>query len=512
LPATPPNDATSGGSAGAQAPENAAAEAGRVMRNAFIVSVSLAVTWSVALLVRLVLPRRLGPDLFGEYRFAEALAMNGLGFVSLGIDVYIQKEFPRRPEHASDFYGGVQAFRVLGSVVILAALGFITRARGFPDVVVAAVLLFGVAQLFLTLANTHATMLYAARRVGRLSALNIGTKLVWGVGIALSLLRHAGLWAYAVASVVSEGVRFVALYRITRKTLPLRVAIDAKRTFEALKLSAPFYLNQLAVALYANIDAAIMGLLVSDREVGYYGAATNISNVAMLMAPFFGWVLMPQLSRAAARREEFVAMMRRSVEWTVTLVFPLALAMGLGADTIIHTVFGSRFEASIPAMRTLAPMYALVYLAMLGATCLILLERSWTTTLVTLASFVANALLNVFVIPVALRRFGEGGAGIGAAAVWVSTEAGVVVTHMILLRRVMFDRRNVTVMLKSLFACALVVGIHFWAVGLGELRLLLDGTVYMVVVLATRAVRLGELRELARIAWRQRRNTSTSGA
>jgi hypothetical protein len=56
------------------------------------------------------------------------------------------------------------------------------------------------------------------------------------------------------------------------------------------------------------------------------------------------------------------------------------------------------------------------------------------------------------------------------------------------------------------------VGIHFWAVGLGELRLLLDGTVYMVVVLATRAVRLGELRELARIAWRQRRNTSTSGA
>ena len=71
----------------------------------------------------------------------------------------------------------------------------------------------------------------------------------------------------------------------------------------------------------------------------------------------------------------------------------------------------------------LTPIFVVVYVAMLGATAMILLDRSWTVTWVTLASLAANAGLNLLFIRPAWRLWHDGGAGVGAAAVSVTTEA-----------------------------------------------------------------------------------------
>jgi O-antigen/teichoic acid export membrane protein len=284
----------------------------------------------------------------------------------------------------------------------------------------------------------------------------------------------------------------------------VRLRFDARETFAALTRSSPFWVNQIAIVLYAKIDVAIMGLLVTDRELGFYGAATNISSVAMLMSPFMGWVLTPQLSRVVEDRAQFSAILRRSLEWTLALAIPIAMMLGLGADVIVHGVFGARFEPAIAAMRTLMPIFVFVYVAILGATAMILLDRSWTVTLVTLASLFTNAALNAIMVRPVWRALGEGGAGIGAAAVSVSTEAVVAATYVWFLRREILDRRNVVSLLKSLAACGAVVAFHVTFSPLGALRLPIDAALYALVVVATRAVRVSELASAARSALRQR--------
>ncbi len=480
------------------------------LRNMAIVGTSLVATWSVALLVRLVLPRRLGPAMFGQYSFAEALAINGFVFLGLGVDMYIQKEIPRRPEHASDFFGGTQLVRVMGSIVMLAVLALIARRAGYGVEVVGTTLAFGVAQLCVLLANTSATLLYAARRVGRLSALNIATKVVWATGVSIALARRASLWTYAAAAVLSEALRLVVLYRLSQTVAGVRVRIDPRATIGALKRSTPYWVNQVAVVLYAKIDVAIMGMLVTDRELGFYGAATNISSVAMLMSPFMGWVLTPQLSRVVDHREEFSAMLRRSLEWTLAIAIPIAMMLGLGADVIVHTVFGAKFDPAIGAMRTLMPIFVVVYVAMLGATSLILLDRSWTVTIVTILSLGANATLNLIFVRPAWHALGEGGAGIGAAAVSVTTEAVVALTYIWMLRRDILDARNVSSALKSLAACGVVVAFHLLDPRLGAWRLPIDAVLYTAIVLATRAVRISELVGLVRTTLSQRGSHANS--
>jgi O-antigen/teichoic acid export membrane protein len=480
---------------------------GLAMRNALVVGVSLTATWTVALVVRLFLPRHLGPELFGQYNFADTLAANGFGFLGLGLDTYVQKEVSVRPEHASDFYGGTQLVRLLGSAVVFAGVALVAHAGGYSREVVATVLVFGCAQLFTVLANTCATLLYAARRVGRLSALNVGTKLAWAGGVGLALWRRDALYAFAAAFLVSEAIRFAVLFRLCKNVLHLHVRVDMKETLRVIRACLPYYTTHVAMALYAKIDVSIMGMLLPDEEVGYYSAAANISGVAMLLAPLMSWVLMPQLSRAAARgREELLAMMRRALEWTLVFAFPICVVLGLGAELVVHTVFGARFEPSIGALRALSPVFVVIYVAMLGATCMILLERSWTVTLVTVASLVVNATLNVLLLRPALALLGEGGAGIGASLITVSVEAVVAITYVALLGRDVLDRRNVSALLKSVVITAAVVALDLaLRRHLGDLlRVSVAAAAFGALSVATRTARLGELASVLRSALRNR--------
>jgi O-antigen/teichoic acid export membrane protein len=249
-----------------------------------------------------------------------------------------------------------------------------------------------------------------------------------------------------------------------------------------------------------------MGLLLPNRELGFYGAATNISSIAMLMSPIMNWVVTPQLARSAHDRGELVAMVRRALEWTVVLALPVALMLELGADVVIHTVFGAKFGPATGAMRALAPVFVLVYAAMLGATGLMLLDRAWTVTLVTASSFVVNAVLNVLLVRPAFAWLGEGGGGIGAAAITVFTEAVVVGIYVTMLGRDVFDRASLGAIARSLGVCAAVTVLHVLLRQLGPVRLLLDVVAYCVLAFVTRAIRVGELYPLLVASFRSRKN------
>ena len=68
-----------------------------------------------------------------------------------------------------------------------------------------------------------------------------------------------------------------------------------------------------------------------------------------------------------------------------------------------------------------------------------------------------------------------------------------------------FDRRSIGTILKSLLACAVAVAVHGALESIGPVRLLVDAVVYTAIVLATGALRLGEMVALAREAIRRRR-------
>lgn len=475
------------------------------IRNALKLGGSLVFTMSIALGIRVVLPRYLGPSRFGLITFADAFAATFFIVLNLGGEAYIRKEVATRPSHASDFFGGTVVLRVAMTGLLFAAMAIVLRAADRPSDVQWLVFLYGVAQFFVTANATLSAILHAKGRVGAMSVLAVATKIVWAAGVIAAMVTDAGLWMYAASYLASESIETVVLYRLAQKHIGLTFRVDIPATRKVLVASLPYYLNLFAMTAYGKLDMSLLEFKGNSKEVGWYGAAQAVAWLTLLVTPLIGWVLMPMLARAAARsREELFEQVRRSMELILTVAIPTSLVINLGSDIWIHVVFGAAFAPAAPTLRVLATMFVLTYVAIVYATLLIMLERAWTLTFITLGGLVVNVTLNLALIRFSMATFGPGGGGTGCALAMLGTEIFVTSCILFAVGRGAFDRRNVVVVAKSLAAYGVVVVVHRALPPLGLLRLAMDVALYLAIVLSTRALRLREMIVTIRDAIRAR--------
>ncbi len=476
------------------------------VRNAMQIGGSLLLTYSIALVVRVLLPRHLGPEDFGSFNWADGFSAAFFVATTLGLDTYIRKEVTLRPAHASDFFGGTLVLRLGMTVLLMGALGLVMAHTGESPTVRRLVFVFAGAQFLITLNSTLAALLHARGTVAGLSVVNVVGKLVWGGGLLAALFLHAPLPWLAGPLLAAEALKTGALYALARRHLGLTLRLDTAATRAVLKASLPYYVTGAALAAHGRTDVTLLGLLASKQEVGYYGAAWGIAGLVLLITPIFGWVLMPLMSRAAARSEaELTALVRRTLEGCLVVTLPVMLALGLGAELWIGLLYGEAFAAGAFALRILAPLFVLTYMAMVSSTWLTMANQAWTVTLTSVIGMLVNPLLNWLLIVPCLRHWGPSGGAAGSAFSMLLTEALVVSIMLGRMGRRSVDRRTLVMLGKTLAVCALVVGLDtLLPSGMRQVpRLLVEATVYVVLILATGAVKPSDIAGVVRLA-RQR--------
>jgi O-antigen/teichoic acid export membrane protein len=481
-------------------------ETHEALGNAIKLGASLVVTLAMSFGVRLLLPRYLGPELFGPLNFADAFAAAFFVVLGLGLDVYVRREVSIRPEHAMDFLGGILLVR-LGLVSLLfLAMGLLLHAGHRAPLERQLVYLYGLAQLFITTNISLSALLHARGRVDGLSVSNVGTKALWGLFILASLALRLPLWGIPLAMVLSEAVETVILTSLVRRHLGWSLKVDFKATWTVIAVSLPFFLNTVAHTVYSKLGVSMLAFIsTDDAEVGRYGAASNLAGLTLLITPLIGWVLMPLYSKAQHRSdEEFNQTLRRSLEFILALGFPVSLMLGVGAEFWMRVAFGPAYASGALALRILAPLFLITYVAMVSATCLINLRRAWTMTFISLVGLILNPILNWAFIHLALQWRGSSTGGAACALADVGTEVAVTAVMLYLVGRRAFDRRSVAMIGKTLAVCAAVLYVDHLLWAWGPVRLIVDALVYVLGVLGTGAVRLGETIDVVQTALQRR--------
>jgi len=470
------------------------------LRNAVKLGSSLILTYSIALGVRIFLPRYLGPEVFGRFNWADGFSAAFFVAITLGIDTYIRKEVSVRPEHTSDFYGGTFLLRVVLALSLLGAMAGVMQLSGEPVEVRQLVYLFAASQLFVSSNATLSAVLHARGRVDGLSVLNVVTKVVWGGGLFLALWLRAPLPWLAVPQLAAESVETLILFALARKHLGLVFRVDFAATRKVLSKSLPFYLNATALVANGRLDVTLLGLMASKAEVGWYGGAWGIAGLTMMITPMIGWVVMPLLSRAAARsQEELTRLICRALEATLAFSIPVTLAIGLGADVWIRLMYGPAFAPAALALRILSPMFVFTYTAVVTSVWLMIVNRAWTVTLTSVLGLVLNPLLNLLLVKPFLVTLGPSGGAAGTAISMVLTEAVVTTILVVRMGRKAFDRRNLVMLTKTLGICVFVFAMDRFLLPLGSVRLVCDALAYVGLALVTGAVRLEDLRAVLRL-------------
>ena len=495
---------------GGGAPPDAAADRAVAVRNALKLSTSLLFTWGIALGIRLLLPRHLGPARFGDFNFADAFSATFFVGLSLGIEPYIYREVSVRPAHASDFLGGVMVVRLGLAAALVPIMAVILHVTDRPATVLSLVWIFAAAQLFISTNSSLASLLQAASRVDGLAILNVASKVAWAGGILAAMLLDGDVWTFVVPLAVTEAGRMVVLFVLARRHLGVRLRLDWPAVREALRQSLPFLANTVLLAVFAKLDVTFLAVAADNVEVGLYGAANTIGGLALVATPLLGSVLLPLLARAAARSaSELDDLARRSLELVLALAVPVSLAIALGADLWVGILFGQAFAPASTSLAIVAPTLLITYVNILCSYVLNVQGRAWMVTRFTLFGIAMDAAFNLTLLRPIIRFLDRPGAGGVACSLALLASEGLVTFWMLrMVGRSVFDRRSLGRAARTAAVALGTVVIHLLAAPLGHWRLVLDGVCYVSLALVTGAVDVRQSAAFARGAFRERRARS----
>jgi O-antigen/teichoic acid export membrane protein len=186
--------------------------------------------------------------------------------------------------------------------------------------------------------------------------------------------------------------------------------------------------------------------------------------------------------------------------------------LALGSEFWIHITQGDSFLPAARSLRWLAPTFVFSYTNVLLWIALMILDRSWTITVI---SIVGLFLLPVFTgIAVPLTKgMGFGGAGMGCAIAMSAREAVISGVFLYFLGKRAVDGRAMSSTFKSLVVCGIVIVADFLLSGaLGPARLAVDVALYTVLAFALRIVRPGDVIAVLKMIKDRKKNQAEAAA
>jgi O-antigen/teichoic acid export membrane protein len=360
--------------------------------------------------------RVLGPEGFGKFTVAYALATLLGAALDLGVPTVLTRRVARAPAAAAREWAtaAVLKLAVLGPVGLVYALAPWLTHR--PADTTLAVWLLGLAialQAFIELS----VAVFAARGSVRYE---LGVRLVEkGVLVATGVV---GLWlglglaavggAFVVAALVSLSASVWVLHRWCAPFTGGWHAGRARALAREVGLVSLWFVVAFATT---RLVPLIVAWLAGERAAGYLGAAIRVGDVLQVLPVAVTAAVYPVLARTAPTDPRFRELARQTTALLVLAVLPAVLVLVLGAPGLVAVVFGPRFAPSAPLVAAVAPAAGLEVLQFFLSALLLALDRPGRL----LAVAAAGLAVSVVLTPVLVHAAGA----LGGAVALVSVSA-----------------------------------------------------------------------------------------
>ena len=486
----------------------------RAGRNAGFLGVSLIAQYGLAFAALVVLPHLVTDQQYG--RVTAALRFCELLFVvlALGTETYVRRVVSVNPRHAAEFLPGLLVFRIASGAVLL-SVGLLAQQLTGRGARLQLIALFGLAQICIHTNTTTAAVLHAVGDVRVLSRVNSAAKFLWLVLVLGGLWGGMGLTAVPLGLFASELVKSIATNRLVHRHLDISFRVRPEVTLRVIRNSLPFLLLSLGPVLTTTLDVTLMDFLTrSDREIGWYGLATQIALLALGLAPVISWTLQPVLARAATRSTmEFEAIARAALHHVLAVVVPMGVVMSVNAGTITR-LFPAKYAPAARSLTLLSLMFIVTYVAQLIGMFLVQLEQGWFVARVTFTGVILNALANLVAIPYGFHHWGAGGAGIAAAATFLTAETLITITTLgrYGMRRA-FDGQTLRALFKTIAIAGWIALFHHLVFRrLGILAPVVEAVLSMVLLALFQVIDTRALVRFVRNARSKGTTTTVGGA
>ena len=429
-----------------------------IAKNASVMMASQLITWGLTLVLTIFLPRYLGAAGTGKFQLATSLWAIMAIFIAFGMDTLLTKEISRNPDLIPELFTTSVFLRVLLFAASFVILLVYAHLVGYPEDTRKVLYVIGLSTLIAQITSACAATLQGLERMEFISLSDIAGKAVSTIVSILLLWMGFGLIPIAFvlvgAALVSLGVQYIALNRIR----PVRFRFDRQRIGWMLKSSFPYMLLFGFLIFYNQIDVIIISLMVSEKEIGWYGAANRLFGSFLFIPTVLIAALFPALARMhKSQPESLQKLMSKGFELLLIVGVPLGLGVMVIADPLVVFLYGPDFANSGPILMVMGLVLILTYQNMILGQFFISSDRQNIWTRVMAIAVIVTIPLDLLLVPWCQQVFGIG--ALGGALSYLVTEAGMVLVGLAMLPKGLLGWKDIGFALRVLAAGAAMAGV-----------------------------------------------------
>ena len=463
---------------------------GTVLRGFAVLSSATVLMRLIGFVVTALFARNAGPQTFGTFAFALALASFVVGVpTNFGIGTLGIRRIARDPRDASKVVAEALAAQSLIAAVAVASLVTLVSLLSTDHELV--VLTPFVAFYYVAYSMTVDWALQGLQRLRAVAVARLAGQVLFGIVTPLILVSGpAGAVRYAAVSAVGATLTAIVAFAMVRRVAgPIRMSWATAPLWDLAKRAAPLGFSVIMIQIYYSMDQVLLGLLTNKTEVGQYAAAAKVPAVFSDFVVIWMSAVYPHASKLFTHdRETLRVQLGSFTSLGIASALPVAVGSAFVGTAVMTSLFGPAYSSAGPAFAILmaASAIAMVTISYTSLAMAAGQERTFALS-VTVASIV-NVLLNLLLIPL----YGTIGAAFG-------TVAAELVILLICVRRVisvigtplLAGRRIVGAVVATAAMSAALIAIpsstSVWT------RIAAGGVVFLVVAAACGAVRREDL-------------------
>lgn len=323
----------------------------------------------------------------------------------------------------------------------------------------------------------------------RVIMIGICSVLLWGNIVdefKIEWFVYAQFIAYSLTAVIG----FILVYREVRF---FRIKIDFKLFRIVLKESLPFALLVLLMSFYYRLDSIMIeGMLDNGRfEVGVYAKSYRLLEGFNMFGYLFAGLLLPLFSRMLKEKKSISKLVGLSFNLIFLPSIAVAIISWIYSIEIMDLLYYENIKQSAEVYGVLMFSFIAIALTYVYGTLLTANGSLKQLNIISLIGLGLNLVLNYIMIP----QYGA----YGAAVATLLTQVVVVLSQIVLAKKILSMGYSVQVFIKNIIVIALAILVSYFIsqhVSNWMLSSIFILIVFVMLSLIFKIFELGELKKL----------------
>lgn len=228
----------------------------------------------------------------------------------------------------------------------------------------------------------------------------------------LTVKTEKDLLYYAVCLIIgSLGGNVFNFYRLRKFMNISEIFSKEIKPFRHLKPVLRIFVLNLIISIYINLNVIMLGFMKNNESVGFFTAATKLTQVIIAMVTSLGTVLLPRMSNMISNNQltEFSQLAQKSLNFIIICTLPITLGLILLSNYIIPIFCGDSYTDAILTLKILAPVILFIGVSnVIGIQILYPQGHERVVIIATALGAFTNILLNFWLIP----KYSQNGAAV----------------------------------------------------------------------------------------------------